>query len=208
MSRGLEPFESCLIRLDAIASKCDILGRDSWYHLESEHEDQIARSILHESMILHAYHFIKVRKDMLCNSRFKKIDDIAKPLVHVAIKHESAINKVRDTYVAHAQEKGRFQRMPVDVFAKHGTPVGHADWVFLMQGIRAYGRFVGHSFEAELEAARKKYQTMLRPKTKQPETALNQEGFDKILSLVESKLKRAGFETMAKTSYTVLKIID
>ena len=208
MTRGLEPFESCLMRLDAIASKCAVLGRDSWHRLESEHEDQIARSILHESMILHAYHFIKVRKDMLCNARFRKIDNIAKPLVSVAIKHESAINKVRDTYVAHAQEKGRFQRTHLDAFAEHGTPVGHADWVFLMQGIRAYGRCVSHIFGAELEAARKKYQATLRRKTKRSETPLTQEGLDKILSSVEAELKRAGFGTMAETSYTVLKIID
>lgn len=207
MASGLELFESCLLRLDAIASKCDLLGRDSWYRLDSKHETQLARSILHESMILHAYHFIKVRKDMLCNARFKKIDDIAQRLVSVAIKHESAITQVRDTYVAHVQEKGRFKRTPEAVFAEHGTPSDHADWILLMRGIRAYGLFVVNNFGAELKAAREKYRTMPRPAAKRSEPAPDQE-FDKILSLVETELGRAGFGTMLETSYTLFEIID
>ena len=117
---------------------------------------------------------------MLCNARFKKMDDIAQRLVPVAIKHESAITQVRDTYVAHVQEKGRFKRTPEAVFAEHGTPSDHADWILLMRGIRAYGLFVVNNFGAELKVAREKYRAMPRPETKRSEPAPDPE-FYKVL---------------------------
>lgn len=96
---GLELFESCLLRLGVILNKSYTTRRMFEHYSSDVSEDaKRARSLLFENMVLQAYHFIKVRKEMRRDEHFAKIDAIARPLVKLAIDHERDIVEVRNGY--------------------------------------------------------------------------------------------------------------
>lgn len=194
---GLELLESQLLRLDVIASKCTIILREFGRRVERDHDGELARALLQENMVLQAYHFIRVRKDMLGNQNLAEIDRIASPLVAMAIDHESAIIQVRNGYLAHIQEKGRFKKTVGDILAEFGTPDDYASWILLMKGIMMYRRFVVANFEKEFEMAGQKYDA--QPPAKKvlsgiPMYRIDEE-FNKTLDPVMKELDDSGFKT-------------
>ena len=196
MVRDLDDLESCLLRLDAIASQCHIL---LWIFERcggSGPDSQRARALLHEDMVLQAYHLARVRRHMCRNERFAEIDRIAKPLVQIALDHEPAIKEARDNYVAHMQERGRFKMTLEGIFDKHNAPFDYASWLFLIKGIQTYALFVVCNFE-EFEEAGIKYEER-HPSSTQPGISLEraETEFHKIFSSVQQELTHAGFKTV------------
>lgn len=218
MNEGLDELESQLMRLNVIVLKCNTIlreferrsdaGRSSGNDMEDTYatlqewkrrsdadcEARNARALLYENMVLQAYHFIKVRKDMCRDPRLAKIDCIARPLVKMAIDHKSAIVEMRNNYLAHMQEKGNFEKTGQDIAAERGMPLDDASAILLMKGIKAYGRFVTSIFSKEFVAASHKYGD--RPQAKNLPSGIPMDKVDEIFrkrrDAVASKLERAG----------------
>lgn len=194
---GLEPLESCLLRLDVIRNKCHIiLDMFERYSCNASEDANLTKSLLSENMVLQAYHLIKVRKEMLKEKRFAEIDAIARPLVKMAIDHERDIVEVRHGYVAHIQEKGQFKKTMEMMFAGSQTPTDFAAWILLLRGIEKYAVFVAANFEEEFDAAGKKYDA--QPNVDSTRSGMDLNDVDEVRRIcydVGKELQRAGFRT-------------
>lgn len=196
MDSSLEWRESCLLRLDVIAVKCDTLLWMFRRCLEDNDGGRRARALLFENMILQANNFNKVRKEMCGDIRFGKIDCTARPLVRMAVCHERSIRRVRNEYVAHVQEGKRFEKTLEDILDEQKTPSRFADWIMLMLNIRKYGFVMAANFEEEFEAAGIKYDAQSSESTRSGISINDVEGESRrIFAAVQKELIRKGFKT-------------
>ena len=53
------------------------------------------------------HNFIRIRKDLVENSKFKKLDDIIKVLIEPILEHEIPIKQIRNQYVCTHSRRGR-----------------------------------------------------------------------------------------------------
>lgn len=115
----------------------------------------------------------------------------------MAIDHERDIEKARHGYIAHIQEKGRFKKTMNDMFVGSKTPTDFAAWRLLLKNIEKYAISMVANFEAEFEAAGKKYEA--QPDSETILSGINMNDVDeesrRIYFKVAKELKRAGFRT-------------
>ena len=160
MSGELTDFESNLMRLLIVALRFQAIYFTFPKNMGETPDAVLVRSLLRESAIQQLHNFMKIRKDLITNSEFKKLDDRINVLIQPILVHEEGITEMRNNYVAHIQENRRnFSEMMNDIVKKYNLPTDWASWTYFTGLAWHYWGFVDTNFKEENNHAHEKYET-------------------------------------------------
>lgn len=118
----------------------------------------LLRSVLRESIILNPYNFLKARTDLMCDPRYKDLDETLAPLIDPILNVETPIIKLRDRYIAHIQERGRPFRVRIqDIVDEHMLDMNYAYWLSLARSAASYAMFIQTNCADIMAEAERKY---------------------------------------------------
>jgi len=162
MSAKLTDFESDLLRLCIVWGRVMTIFKEYPNHMKTGMHELLVRHLLREVTVEQLHNFIKIRKDLLRNPDFRKLDDIIKVLIEPILEHKKPIKELRHNYVAHIQEKGRnFDVMMNDIIVKYDLPTTFSFYRYMTGLVFYYCGIVERNFSTEWDKAMKKYNAKL-----------------------------------------------
>lgn len=162
MTSKLTDFESNLLRLCIVWGRVMTIFKEYPKHMKTGMHELLVRHLFREVTIEQLHNFIKIRKDLLQNPEFKKLDDIIKVLIEPILEHEKPIKELRHNYVAHIQEKGRnFDVLMNDIIIKYTLPTTFSFYCFMTGLVFYYCGIVERNFSTEWDKAMEKYNAKL-----------------------------------------------
>ncbi len=158
MGVNLSDFESDLLRLCIIWIRAMTIYKEYPKHMIKNEHELMVRHLFREVTVEQLHNFIKIRKDLLTNQEFKKLDDIVKPLVEPILQYEEPIKKLRNQYVAHIQEESRkFELMMNDIILEYSFPTSFSYYRYMTGLVFFYCGIIERNFKTEWDKAMKKY---------------------------------------------------
>ncbi|NIP62219.1 MAG: hypothetical protein GWN01_16260, partial [Nitrosopumilaceae archaeon] len=162
MSVKLTDFESNLLRLCIVWGRVMTIYKEYPNHMKKGTHELMVRHLFREVTVEQLHNFLKIRKDLLQNPDFKKLDDIIKVLVEPILDNEKPIKELRHNYVAHIQEKGRnFDVMMNDIIVKYNLPTAFSFYRYMTGLVFYYCGIIERNFSKEWNNAMKKYDAKL-----------------------------------------------
>ena len=150
MSGELTDFESNLLRLCVVWGRVMTIFKEYPNHMKTGMHELLVRHLFREVTVEQLHNFIKIRKDLLQNAEFKKLDDIIKVLIKPILEHEKPIKELRHNYVAHIQEDGRkFKVMMNDIILKYNLPTTFSFYRFMTGLVFYYCGIVERNFSKD-----------------------------------------------------------
>ena len=118
----------------------------------------LMRHLLREVTVEQLHNFIKIRRDLLKNPEFRKLDGIIKPLIESILQYEEPIKELRNQYVAHIQEESRkFELMMNDIILDHDFPTAFSYYRYMMGLVVFYSGIIEQNYKKEWDRAMQKY---------------------------------------------------
>lgn len=163
MSSKLTDFEADLLRLCIVWGRVMTIFQEYPNHMKKGDHELYVRHLFREITVEQLHNFIKIRKDLVKNPKFKKLDDIIKVLIEPILEFEIPIAKMRNQYVAHIQEEGgkKFKVMMNDIILKYKLPTTFSFYCYMSGLAYFYCGVVERNFTKEWDKAFKKYNAKL-----------------------------------------------
>lgn len=158
MSLELSDFESNIMRLLIVALRFQGIHHEFPNQMKDSQDTLLVRGILREYAIIQLHNFLIIRDDLLTEPRFKKLDDVIKPMIQPILDNREGIKQMRHNYVAHIQERGRnFRIMMNDIVQQYNLPTTWAAWSYFTGLAWFYYGVVDKNFDVEMTRANQKY---------------------------------------------------
>ncbi|MDE1844488.1 MAG: hypothetical protein KGI10_04075 [Thaumarchaeota archaeon] len=193
----LTDFEASLVKLQWV-----------WYRLQGiykfapkipldNQEDKLFSQIVREMIMIQLDNFIVVRKKLLQNKQFVKLDSCLDLLSKPILDKEKPIKLLRNNYIAHIQDKEKpFGLMVQEIVDKYQVPTSFGDWVFLSGCASFYSGIINVNFKQETDKAIAKYDAQSHALTNYQKYNMQtyKSALGKVLSQTLIKLKSNGYK--------------
>jgi hypothetical protein len=158
----LTRFEANLMRLHWVAMRLEVLY-NGFYKVKGWGKDEgWFKAAIREYVVIQLNNFIKIRRSLLNNSeKIKQIDKCLEPLWNPIFKHEKAIRELRNSYLAHMQEKEPFETFIEDITIKYGFPNTFGETLFMAGCTYHYFYYLTRIFKKDYDIAIKKYRILM-----------------------------------------------
>jgi hypothetical protein len=161
MSVKLNDFESDLLRLSIVHNRFESIYLEFPNHMKEGRKALFLRHLFREVVVEQLHNFIKIRKDLLKNSKFEKLDDIIQVMVGPILEHKKPIKELRNNYVSHIQEEGRrFKETTNEIVLKYNFPTSFSFYQYLAGLAAYYCLIVKYNFKEEYKKTGKKYEAI------------------------------------------------
>jgi len=155
-------FESNIMRLLIVALRFQAIHHEFPNQMKNTKDALLVRGVLREYAVIQLHNFLIIRKDLLQDTNFRKLDNVIKPLIQPILNNITGIKQMRHNYIAHIQEKGRkFKTMMNDIVIKYNLPTDWASWNYFSALAWFYYGLVDHNFKKETDKANRKYYAKL-----------------------------------------------
>jgi len=196
---SLTKFESDMMRLQHVYIRFMTIYKEYPNQMIDDPHHKLVRYIFREFIVEQLHNFVKIRKDLLRNPDFVKLDKIMYPLVKQILDHQIPIKLLRDNYISHVQDTDRkFKLMTQEICEKYNLPTAWGYWRFLAGCAFFYSGIINLNFKKEFDKAQKKYDAMTGlPLTIPSEykMANTQQKISKILNPLCLELDKLGYNT-------------
>lgn len=156
---GLTDFEASLVKLQWVWFRLQCI-----YHFAPKipldtRDNKLFSQIVREMIMIQLDNFIVVRRKLLQNKEFRKLDSCLDLLSKPIMEKEKPIKLLRNNYIAHIQDKEKpFELMVQEIVDKYEVPTSFGDWVFLAGCAGFYSGTVNINFKDETDKAIAKYE--------------------------------------------------
>ena len=158
----LTNFETNALRLIMVSLRLMSVYHEFPKNMQKGDDAILARSNLRDFCVEQLHNWIKIRKDMRKDPKFKKLDDLITPLIQPILDKKKPLKKLRDNYVSHIQEEGRnFKDLPNDIVQKYKLPTNWAFYSHLAGLAFYYYGIVDNNFKKEFDHAMKVYEAKM-----------------------------------------------
>ena len=189
MSVELTDFESDLLRLSIVHNRLETIYLEFPNHMKSGRRELFVRHLFREITIEQLHNFIRIRKDLVKNSVFEKLDNILKVMIEPILEYEEPIKKLRNNYVSHIQEEGRkFKTTSNEIILEYNFPTAFSFYAYLAGLVSYYCVIVKSNFKKEYSKSAKKYESMAGELIK-ISSGFKMEEVDKKIQDIMSKLQ-------------------
>lgn len=162
MAARIDKREGALLRLEWSEIKLAAVYRNEGLVTARDRKTSRLRAVLRDSIILNLYNFLKARRDLISDPHYKDLDDALWPLIGPILDVETPITKLRDRYIAHAQEHGRpFRGSIQDIVDKHMLDMHYGYWLSLARSAASYAMFIQANYADVMTKAERKYDEKL-----------------------------------------------
>lgn len=161
MTVELTDFESDLIRLSVVHNRLESIYLEYPNHMIEGKKELFLRHLFREITVEQLHNFIKIRRDLIKNSKFKELDSIIKELIEPILEFKKPIKELRNNYVAHIQEEGRkFKETTNEIILKYNFPTSFSFYAYLSGIASYYCLIVKNNFKKEYKKSGEKYEVI------------------------------------------------
>lgn len=158
----LEKFEAGLIRFMFVKYRFTTIYFEFPNHDKKDPHSIAVKGLFREFAIEQLHNLLKIRRDMLKNPNFKKLDDIISPIIKPIIDFARPIEIIRSNYISHVQDGDRKFKLGLqEICEKYKFPTVFGFYQFLCGLAMFYTNLVEVNFWNESNVAHKKYQTLM-----------------------------------------------
>jgi hypothetical protein len=197
----LTDFEASLVKLQWVWFRLQGI-----YHFAPKipldnQDNKLFSQIVREMIMIQLDNFIVVRKKLLQNKQFRKLDSFLDLLSKPIMDKEKPIRLLRNNYIAHIQDKKKpFELMVQEIVDKYEVPTSFGDWVFLAGCAGFYSGIVNVNFKDETDKAIAKYESLSPILTNYQKYNMKtyKIALKPVLSQTLTKLKRNGYKGLGE----------
>ncbi|MDH3395543.1 MAG: hypothetical protein OEL52_05235 [Nitrosopumilus sp.] len=156
----LSDFESTLIKLQWVKNRLMPIF-ELFPQIKDDAFGDPFRRVLRETIVVQLHNFIRIRENLIKETKIQELDNCLEPLWDPIINLEIPIKKLRNQYIAHIQEEEKpFKIMPGDIIFSHDVPSTYGDWLFLAGCAASYCELVYVNMKSEWDKAEQKYRAL------------------------------------------------
>ena len=116
------------------------------------------RGVLRDSIIVNLHNFLRARKDMLDDPRYRDLDGRLDPLIRPILDVKTPIKRLRDEYIAHVQERRKpFGARIQDIVDRHLLDMHEEYWLALARSAATYAMYVQANYADRIAAVVRRY---------------------------------------------------